>query len=76
MASGCLAGHGKQLAASDELKLSLLSGVSELTTAADLVDLLCGDGKTGHPLHVVQNRSLRPYFAFSTSPLGPQYVLC
>lgn len=36
-ASGCLAGHGRQLSASDELRLSLWSGVAELSTVADLL---------------------------------------
>lgn len=38
--SGCLAGCSRQLAASNVLRLSLLSRVSELTTVAVLVDLL------------------------------------
>lgn len=39
-ASGCLAGHGRQLSASDKLRLSLWSGVAELTTGADLLTCL------------------------------------
>lgn len=67
--SGCLADRSRQLAASDELRLSLLSRVSEFTTVAALVDLLGCDGKTGHPLHVVQKHSPRPYFVVCVSPL-------
>lgn len=57
-ASGYLAGHAGNLAASIEFRPARLPGVSELTTA---VDLRCCDGRTGNSellLHVVQSPRL------------------